>query len=183
VQLGNGQAAATAICHSVVASVRKIRSADRKMRWRSRVSQPRQFALSGALRVEWKPARLRGELIGWVVITWDRRAFNLIAGRPGHRAEILRSRNRCRSPSPSAAWHSKRRALHQITTPPERRRLGAGGGSSCDPQSGPEEEAQGTLEQPQPSLICADQGDRARARVVFRRIPHFRQRHRQIATA
>ena len=39
-------------------------------------------------------------------------------------------------------------------------------GSSCDTQSGPEEEAQGTLEQPQPSLICADQGDRARARVV-----------------
>ena len=36
-QLGRGQAAATAMCHSVAASIRKIRRMDREMRWRCRL--------------------------------------------------------------------------------------------------------------------------------------------------
>ena len=43
--------------------------------------------------------------------------IDMVAGTPGHRAAILRSRNR------SAAWHSKRRAhtkSHSAPTPSER---------------------------------------------------------------
>jgi hypothetical protein len=57
---------------------------------------------------------------GALTLHRNRLAFE---GTPGHRAAILWSRSRERSPLPSTAWHSKRRGhteSHSAPTPPER---------------------------------------------------------------